>query len=90
MLLLPNRTTGYIILIISFFTYYIFLEYILQKTIAKYITKTKVTKIDGKKPELLDIVGRTVFRIIPFDRISFIFTRNGFHDYLSKTIVVKD
>jgi uncharacterized RDD family membrane protein YckC len=79
-----------LILFGSYLGYFIFMENKFQKTIGKFVTKTKVIKINGDKPELGDIVVRTLCRLIPFDRVSFIFTRNGFHDYLSKTTVIKD
>ena len=43
-----------------------------------------------KKPEQSDIISRSFCRLIPFDRVSFLFTKNGIHDFLSKTKVVKD
>ena len=81
---------GYLILAASFFGYYVFMETKYQKTIGKFITKTKVINKNGTKPELGDIVRRTFCRLIPFDRISFLFTKNGFHDRLSDTTIVKD
>ena len=81
---------GYLILAASFFGYYVFMETKYQKTIGKFITKTKVINKNGTKPELVDIVRRTFCRLIPFDRISFLFTKNGFHDRLSDTTIVKD
>lgn len=70
--------------------YYIPLEYKTQKTLGKIITKTKVVNFEGNKPDLMDIISRTFCRLIPFDRFSFLFTRNGFHDAISKTKVIKD
>ena len=84
------QLTSFIVLLISFLGYYIVMEFKYQKTLAKFITKTKVVKMSGQKPEISDIIIRTLFRLIPFDRVSFIFTKNGFHDYLSKTTVIKD
>lgn len=95
-LLIPSNNqqiiqwTSFIILIVSFFGYYVFMEFTYQKTLAKFITKTKVVKATGQKPEISDIILRTFFRLLPFDRVSFIFTKNGFHDYLSNTTVIKD
>ena len=70
--------------------YYIIFEAIWQKTIAKYITKTKVVMRDGTKPPFKNIVGRTFARIIPFEQFSFLFGSYpiGWHDGLSSTIVV--
>lgn len=74
----------------TYFTYYMAMEYFFQKTLGKFITKTKVVKENGEKPSLLDIFGRTFCRLIPFDRLSFLFMKNGLHDMLSKTSVIKD
>lgn len=77
-------------LAIFFAVYYIPFEHKYQKTLGKIITKTKVVNLEGEKPELGDIISRTFCRLIPFDRFSFFFTRNGFHDAISKTKVIKD
>ena len=55
-----------------------------------HVTKTKVVKMNGEKPTDGDIITRTFCRLIPFDRLSFLFVKNGIHDFLSKTKVVKD
>ncbi len=81
---------GYILIFATFIAYYAIMEIKFQKTIGKFITKTKVVKMNGEKPENADIIARTFYRWIPFDRISFLFVKNGIHDYLSKTKVVKD
>ncbi|MEC8885384.1 MAG: RDD family protein, partial [Bacteroidota bacterium] len=65
-------------------------EYFFQKTVGKYITKTIVVTKDGKKPDAGTIALRTLCRLIPFDRLSFLITKNGFHDRFSNTQVVKD
>ncbi|WP_299123106.1 RDD family protein [uncultured Winogradskyella sp.] len=74
----------------TFFAYYSVMEIKFQKTIGKFITKTKVVKIDGNKPTASEIIIRTISRLIPFDGISYLFVKNGLHDYLSKTKVIKD
>ncbi|WP_347926208.1 RDD family protein [Pontimicrobium sp. SW4] len=74
----------------AFFVYHSIMEIKFQKTLGKFVTKTKVVKINGEKPTNEDIVTRTFCRLIPFDRISFLFVKNGIHDFLSKTKVVKD
>lgn len=79
-----------VFLVASFFAYYIMMEVVFQKTLGKFITKTKVVTIRGTKPKEQDIVLRTFCRLIPFDHLSFLFTKNGFHDHLSKTKVIKD
>lgn len=73
-----------------FFAYHSIMEIKFQKTLGKFVTKTKVVKLNGEKPTNEDIITRTFCRLIPFDRISFLFVKNGIHDFLSKTKVVKD
>ena len=81
---------GYLLLFTSFMGYYTFMETKYQKTIGKFMTKTKVVNKNGSKPEVGDIVRRTFYRLIPFDRVSFLFSPNGFHDRLSDTTIIKD
>ena len=80
----------YFIFLGVFVSYYALMELKYQKTIGKFITKTHVVRMDGTKPEPSDIINRTLCRLIPFDRVSFLFVKNGIHDYLSKTKVVRD
>jgi hypothetical protein len=80
---------GYAILFVSFIGYYFVMEMYCQRTVAKFITRTKVVTDSGDKPTVSDILARTFCRLIPFDQISFLFIRNGFHDKLSGTRVVK-
>ena len=79
-----------VLILVSFAAYFIILELLFQKTLGKFITKTKVVKMDGQKPNQSDVIVRTVCRFIPFDQVSFLFMKNGFHDVLSKTKVVND
>jgi uncharacterized RDD family membrane protein YckC len=80
----------YLLFFVIFFLYHAIMEIKFQKTLGKFITKTKVVKMNGEKPENSDIILRTFCRFLPFDRLSFVFTKNGFHDFLSKTKVIKD
>ncbi len=80
----------YILFLAAFIGYYAVMELKFQKTVGKFITKTHVVKTDGTKPDSSDIIARTFCRLIPFDRLSFLFVKNGIHDYLSKTKVVRD
>ena len=79
-----------LLLFATFFGYYYIMEVSCQKTVAKYITKTRVVTKNGDKPTKNDILARTFGRFLPLDHISFLFTRNGFHDWVSGTRVVKD
>lgn len=72
----------------SFLIYYFVMEAVFQRTPGKFVTKTIVVNESGGKPKLSFIFFRTLCRLIPFDHISFLFVRKGFHDYLSNTTVV--
>ncbi|MWB96069.1 hypothetical protein GON26_17015 [Flavobacterium sp. GA093] len=85
-ILFVNRTT----VIVVFLLYFILAENIFQKTLGKVITKTKVVNLEGEKPNFIDITIRTFCRLIPFDGISYLYSISGFHDKLSKTIVIKE
>ncbi|RXM40381.1 RDD family protein [Chryseobacterium sp. CH21] len=88
---IDNNTSVAVSIIISyffvFFAYFFFMEYYLGKTIAKYITGTKVISIDGNQPTSLQIVGRIFSRMVPFDSLSF-FGESGWHDKWSETRVI--
>ncbi|WP_349663302.1 RDD family protein [Cellulophaga lytica] len=55
-----------------------------QKTIGKFVTKTKVVKMNGEKPTDGDIMTRTFCRLIPFDRLSFLFVKTEFTIFYRK------
>ncbi|MDB5258686.1 MAG: hypothetical protein JWM14_3381 [Chitinophagaceae bacterium] len=84
------KLLSYLLFVAGSLSYYIFMESNYQKTIGKFMTKTTVVTKDGTKPTLGDIVRRSFCRLIPFDRVSFLFTLNGFHDRFSDTTVIKD
>ncbi|WP_048512449.1 RDD family protein [Chryseobacterium sp. FH2] len=73
--------------LLFYFSYFILMEYFLGKTIGKYITGTSVISIDGNKPTIGQIVGRTFSRLVPFDALSFL-GENGWHDSWSDTRVI--
>ncbi len=81
-----------LILFIGIFLYYFLFETFLQKTPAKYITRTKVVSLDGSKATPGSIALRTLVRFVPFDAISAIGTpkneRTWWHDRWVKTRVV--
>jgi uncharacterized RDD family membrane protein YckC len=73
----------------TFLFYYIYCESKYQKTIAKYLTKSKVVSINGEKPSQDEITKRTIARLIPFDNFSFLLKQSGLHDRISDTLVIK-
>src|SRR5690606_23903003 len=67
----------------TFLIYYFAMELTFQKTVGKFITKTKVVNENGERPTLPQVFFRTLCRLIPFDQFSYLVVRKGFHDYLS-------
>jgi uncharacterized RDD family membrane protein YckC len=85
-----NKIISYLIGFIALFIYYSILEALTGRTIAKFITKTKVINENGLKPDYREILLRTICRFIPFDAFSYLSDDNlGWHDKLSKTKVVE-
>jgi uncharacterized RDD family membrane protein YckC len=82
---LPFQMYNYASIII----YYGLVESLSAHTLGKYVTGTKVITRDGSKPDSTAILIRTLCRLIPFEFISFFMPRPiGWHDILSKTLVV--
>jgi uncharacterized RDD family membrane protein YckC len=73
--------------------YYVPQEALWGKTLAKFVTGTRVVSISGARPTFGQIVGRTFCRIIPFEAFTFLFGGGnpvGWHDKFSNTRVVMD
>jgi uncharacterized RDD family membrane protein YckC len=61
------------------------------RTLGKFITRTRVVRLDGTRPTLWQIVGRSFARFIPFDAFSALNeVPRPWHDSLSGTMVVND
>lgn len=82
--------TNEILLGVAFYLlYYIPLEASFGWTVGKLITGTRVVTATGERPRVLQIVGRTFARFIPFEVFSFLRTPSvGWHDSLSHTRVI--
>lgn len=84
-----DKSQNFLLWTIIMFLYYATFEIVFGRTLSKYFTKTIVVLIDGSKPKPIDILGRTLIRIIPFEYFTFFRGRKpGWHDELSKTFVV--
>ena len=72
--------------------YYCLLEHLTGRSVGKMITKTRVVTELGEKPSFMNILGRTLCRFIPFEPFSFLFGEDakGWHDTISKTLVIQD
>ncbi len=69
--------------------YFFIMESLTNKTVGKYITKTKVISQEGNRLTEWKIFIRSLCRLIPFDTFSFLGENGrGWHDSISKTYVV--
>ena len=68
--------------------YHALFEHFFKKTPGKFITNTIVLNEDGSEPNFKDILIRSICRLIPFNQISFLMSKKGWHDQISKTTVV--
>ena len=70
--------------------YFIVMESLFQRTIAKFLTGTRVIAANGSRPTFKQIVGRSFAHFIPFEQFSFLGGQHpvGWHDSLSGTRVV--
>ncbi|MGE0077410.1 MAG: RDD family protein [Bacteroidales bacterium] len=84
-----NKLFNYIIAYIAGMIYYSTFEFIAGRTVAKYITGTKVVDENGNTPSYGRLLLRSVCRFIPFEPFSFLGDNAiGWHDTLSKTRVI--
>ena len=76
-------------LVISVF-YYTLFESLTGRSPAKWLTGTLVVSEDGTTPSFLQILGRSLARLIPFEAFSYLGDQRpvGWHDRLSKTRVI--
>ncbi len=76
--------------ILLYFLYYFLFEYIIGQTIGKIITKSKVIPItENKDYYFFRIISRTLMRFILIDWLSYLFSKRGLHDWISKTTITK-
>ena len=76
--------------IVFYFFYYFVNEYFFARTPAKWITKTKVALKNPQAQKVIALAIRTLVRLMPLDIISYLFTKNGFHDRWSNTQTVSE
>ena len=83
---------GYAVGLFVAVAYYMLTEGLFQRSLAKFITRTRVVTADGGRPTFGQILGRTLARFIPFEAFSFLGGHGfpiGWHDSLSGTRVVR-
>jgi uncharacterized RDD family membrane protein YckC len=85
-----DRAQNFLLWSVLWFVYYGLTEVFLSRSLAKYFTNTIVVMEDGSKPKPIDVLARTVLRLVPFEHFTFLQGRKpGLHDEYSKTFVVK-
>ena len=75
--------------IVVYILYYTLTEGGLKgKSLAKYLTGTRVVNLDGTLPDFNTAVKRSLSRIVPFEAFSFLFADTGWHDDWTDTRVI--
>lgn len=82
-----SRSETYLLYAPIMFVYFTFCELVWQKSFAKVFTNTKVVNQYGEKPTTIQILTRSLIRILPFESLTFLFDSNGWHDLYSETVV---
>lgn len=79
----------YLVSFVLSMIYYISFEVATGRSIAKYITRTKVVTETGEKPMFKTILIRSLCRFIPLEAFSALFNDgSGWHDTISNTKVI--
>ena len=81
---IPHFVLGLILIV----AYYVFFEGVWARTPGKLLFGTIVVTESGDKPPVLQILGRTLCRFIPFEPFSFL-GELGWHDSISRTRVIR-
>ena len=83
-----NKIEEYLLGAIVSIIYYAIFESLTARSVGKYVTNTIVVLEDGSKPPIEAILRRTLYRVIPFDALSFLGHNRGWHDKYTDTFVV--
>ncbi len=77
---------------VFYLTYYLLIEGLMEgRSLGKLVTKTRVLTLDGRPPEVMDVIARSFIRIVPFEPFSFLgSSKLGWHDRWSKTLVIDE
>ncbi|MEM6366986.1 MAG: RDD family protein [Myxococcota bacterium] len=77
------------VLALVFLAYLAGMEAWTGRTLGKYITGTKVVRLDGSAITWWQAILRTILRLVPYESVTFLFSRAGLHDRWSGTRVVE-
>ncbi|QIX60656.1 RDD family protein [Hymenobacter lutimineralis] len=86
---LDNPLLDRLVTVILLFFYYLFFEALFGRTVGKMVTGTTVVMEDGTRPPFSATLKRTLWRIVPFEPLSFLGSAQGWHDTKSGTMVVR-
>ncbi len=81
--------SGITIFCVLLVVYYIISEGLFGTTLGKKASMSKVVDKDGKRPNFLQVIVRSVVRLFPLDFILIPFTDRTLHDIASKTFIVE-
>lgn len=89
----PDLNLAIVFMIIGVFLYYMIFEGLLKTTIGKKIMGLKIIGLENLpiRQKMIQVLVRTLSRLIPFEPISLFLTEEGktmWHDRISKTKVV--
>lgn len=83
-----NRLEEILLGWVMFVSYYLFFEGLLGTTPGKELTRTLLITTDGYRPTFQTVFFRSLWRIVPFEAFSFLFSETGWHDRKTGTMVV--
>ncbi|HKK05978.1 MAG TPA: RDD family protein [Gammaproteobacteria bacterium] len=70
--------------------YYTLLESLTGRTVGKWMTGTMVVNVRGTKASFMQVLGRSLSRLVPFEFVTFLGEDGrGLHDRLARTYVVR-
>ncbi len=87
----PNFWLGFFIVAgVVWAAYFFVMELAWGRTLGKLISGTKVVSEDGTRATEMQVLARTMARLIPFEFLTFIGQedRRGLHDTMSHTMVI--
>ena len=82
---------GRLLMTLFYGIFYLLIETSLRgKSIGKIVTGTRVVTLKGEEPQFEDFLKRSFSRIVPFEPLSYLGERDGWHDRWSDTMVIDE
>ena len=83
-----QRSAALFVLFVVSVLYYVPQELLMKRTFGKMVCGTMVVTSSGRELTMMHVFGRSIFRLIPFEAVSFLIFQRGWHDSLSRTRVI--